>query len=272
MKKLFSMIIITVMLLSALAMNAGAADEFAPEDAVNLFEDAEVLYLALENVKTVDSEFVLDKAAYKDNYDESKLGSNENAAMYRHYKVVSYKYGESDVKVETRAELEALIGKYFAEDVAKEYIKSFNGYFSEFPYSSATVNPLYVDENGMLYHLCDDITHQITERYYVVGYSDFVCGENEATITLTLRRTRVPQDDEYLSIPIKYEKTASGWRMSEDVFNTVLHYTTGTYEGEYRKYLISNPNTGDETAILIAILALSGLAFVCMPSVKRRER
>lgn len=272
MKKKLLIAIICCALLVMFSVPIHAENTFSAEEAIKLFEDAEALYLALENVKTADAEFVLDKTAYKDNYDESKLGSNENAAMYRHYKVVSYKYGELDVKVETRSDLEALIGRYFSEEVVKEYTKLFTDYFSKYPYNSVVAEPLYVDEKETLYHLCDAITHQITESYYVVGYSNFVCGENEATINLTLCRTRVLQDNEYLRIPIKYEKTASGWRMSEDIFNTILHYTTGTYEGEYRKYLISNPNTGDETSILIALLALSGLALAFVPAYKRKRR
>ena len=49
MKKIISLIVISVMLLSALAMNVGAADTFTKEDAEKLFQNTYELYHSIQN-------------------------------------------------------------------------------------------------------------------------------------------------------------------------------------------------------------------------------
>ena len=76
-----------------------------------------------------------------------------------------------------------------------------------------------------------------------------------------------------INATVEFTKTADGWRVSGgSLLEMIYNPSTISYDWDYKPYVGDTPFTGDETAILVALLALSGLAFVCVPSVKRRER
>ena len=94
-------------------------------------------------------------------------------------------------------------------------------------------------------------------------------------------------DPGYVAYMVPYEKevtfvkTADGWRISGGSFFDILmlegkeitvamKVANGTLTAE-EAYGVVNPNTGDETAIFIALLALSGTAIAVVPAMKKRR-
>ena len=318
MKKLFSMIIITAMLLSALALNAGAADEFAPEDAVNLFEDAEVLYLALENVKTVDAEsdvkvetraeleaVLLTGYKYYNtfhNIDGYSVGvadkfdilihpGTKNSIMTKQFSIknpngttenVEYEYwymlDKYDFKTfESGADVRQQVGSCFAED----YVDDFLTYDKVIDAESGDVKiiNLFEDSTDGKVIMCYEFGYDGL-KYQYTDFQISEMNENSATATVTLScvTRQMPYDlstpfgsffkDEPGWLPsvetVEFTKTADGWRISGGTMFAVML-------GESEPSDVRPPNTGDETAILIALLALSGLALVCVPRKRRKQ-
>ena len=94
-------------------------------------------------------------------------------------------------------------------------------------------------------------------------------------------------DHGYVAYMVPYEKevtfvkTADGWRISGGSFFDILmleekeitvamKVANGTLTAE-EAYGVSNPNTSDPTALIISLLALSGIAVAVLPR-KRRIR
>ena len=80
---------------------------------------------------------------------------------------------------------------------------------------------------------------------------------------------------------VTFVKTADGWRISGGSFFDILmleekeitvamKVANGTLTAE-EAYGVANPNTSDQTSVIIDLLALSGLALACVPAVKRRK-
>lgn len=78
----------------------------------------------------------------------------------------------------------------------------------------------------------------------------------------------VPYEEEVIFV-----KTADGWRISGGSFFERHALGENSLTLGMKRYLglIPSPNTGDETAIILALLALSGLAVACVPAVNRRK-
>lgn len=288
-KIILSFILIVTIAIS-INLPVSAEDSFTPEDAMQLFQDAETLYLVFErgdesywtdpsNDDTrVDASWKWDKTEYKDNVIKEKLGT-ANAETYFHYRVTSYVYGGATYPIDNRTDLEKLAGLYFTKDTAKTFIDDFLSYYTANPYYEEVATPLFIDENDKVYHLGWGMSYQFYVGYRAIGYTNFVCEGDRASIDLLLHRTwhKLVDEGEYLRFPVEFVKTSEGWRISEDVFNTILHNRPNNeahYEGPYREYLIENPNTSDSTVVATTILGTVAIISLALPVViyKRRRR
>ena len=122
--------------------------------------------------------------------------------------------------------------------------------------SGATVYPVTVDLEGNFLYSGNEIT----------GFQN-----DSVNPKLNVNLIYSYLDYESIVIPtsVSFVYTDEGWRVSSHsdyfkyLYNDLLTPTI--------KDFIDNPNTGYETVILIALLALSGLALACVPAVKRRK-
>lgn len=308
--------VVSILLLSMLlvifpfGISVSAEETFTAEEAMKLFEAAEMFYLILENGserfsiynkafdfqegKTNPSDafsgrrngiLTWNMSDYKDNVDKTALLPLLQAENYFHYKVTAYTVEDFTFPINDIDDLKNLAGLYFAD--GKKFIDDFQAFFAENHYFDCVSSPLFVDENGDVYHLMlenFDLYH--VERYSVLDYSDFIVNGNKASITLSLYRTVSWGYAELVRIPVEFVKTEAGWRISGDVFNTILHNVgrTGKLEGPYRKYLIGewndgewayiNPNTSDSTVPAVAILGTVAVISLALPIViyKKRRR
>lgn len=288
--------VVSILLLSMLLVifpfeiSVSAKESFTAEDAIQLFQDAETLYLVfergdesrwtdpLDDKTRIDASWKWDKTEYKDNVIKENLGT-ANAESYFHYRVTSYVYDGTTYPIDNRTDLEKLAGLYFTKDTAKTFIDDFLTYYTTNPYYEEVSTPLFVDENDKVYHLKWGMCYQFYVGYRVIGYTNFACEGDRASIDLLLHRTwhKLVDEGEYLRFPMEFVKTSEGWRISEDVFNTILHNRPNNeaqYEGPYRQYLIENPNTSDSTVPAIAILGTVAVISLALPVViyKRRRR
>lgn len=151
----------------------------------------------------------------------------------------------------------------------------------------------YIEKDGNLYVPEDGDGGWDDREHRLLLCNDFVSnGDGKAVMNVVLGVYGGPADDyadeeipalntsyakhRDLLIPInatvEFTKTADGWRVSGgSLLEMIYNPLTISYDWDYKPYVGDTPFTGDETAILIALLALSGLALVCVPAVKRRK-
>ena len=330
MKKIISLIVISVMLLSALVMNVGAADEAFTKEAAEalLIEGYQRMMLVYYGH--------IDEYSGEDAYKYLKADTIKGEGLFKKHSI-SYTasaegekyYAEvadghilvTDERFDTMEKSYAYTGAVFEETLAKkiidenphaEYWKKFGG---------APVESLRPSDGGMIWYEGSDKWVEY-EKGKVVAYAfasthtqsgileeilksvgDLTVNGNTATIKVGVElrevhpaNAKVPDgareipaflDPRYVAYMVPYEKevtfvkTADGWRISGGSFFDILmleekeitvamKVANGTLTAE-EAYGVVNPNTGDETAILVALLALSGIAVVCVPAMKKRR-
>ena len=323
------MIIITVMLLSALAMNAGAADDFTKEAAeALLIEGYQRMMLVYyghigeysgeDAYKYLKADTIKGEGLFK-KHSISYTASAEGEKYYA--EVADGHILVTDERFDTMEKSYAYTGAVFEETLAKkiidenphaEYWKKFGG---------APVESLRPSDGGMIWYEGSDKWVEY-EKGKVVAYAfasthtqsgileeilksvgDLTVSGDTATMKVGVEvrevhpaNAKIPDgareipallDPGYVAYMVPYEKevtfvkTADGWRISggsffdilmlEEKETTVAMKVAGGMLTAEEAYGVANPNTGDETAILIALLVLSGLALVCVPAVKRRK-
>ena len=330
MKKIISLIVISVMLLSALAMNVGAADEAFTKEAAEalLIEGYQRMMLVYYGH--------IDEYSGEDAYKYLKADTIKGEAVLKvgtltyttSAKGEKYYYELSDEHVlitderfDTMEKSYAYTGTVFEEALAKKIVDEnpHAGYWKK--NGGAPVESLRPSDGGMIWYNGSDKWVEY-EKGKVVAYhgasfhtpsgrieeilrsvGDLTVNGNTATIKVGVElrevhpsNAKVPDgareipaflDPGYVAYMVPYEKevtfvkTADGWRISggsffdilmlEEKESTVAMKVAGGILTIEEAYGVSNPNTGDETAIILALLALSGLAVAFVPR-KRRKR
>ena len=328
MKKLFSMIIITVILLSSLAMNVGAADTFTKEDAEKLLIEGYqrmmlVYYGHIEEYSGEDAYKYLKADTIKGEalFKKNSISFTTSAEGEKYYaEVADGHILVTDERFETMEKAYAYTGAVFEETLAKkiidenphaEYWKKFGG---------APVESLRPSDGGMICYEGSD-KYVEYEKGKVVAYAfasthtqsgileeilksvgDLTVSGDTATMKVGVEvrevhpaNAKVPDgareipallDPGYVAYMVPYEKevtfvkTADGWRISggsffdilmlEEKESTVAMKVAGGILTIEEAYGVSTPNTGDKTAIIIALLALSGLAVAFVPRKRRK--
>ena len=285
MKKLFSMIIITVMLLSALAMNVGAADEaFTKEAAEALLKRGFEMYEALNygSTTTVSVNIIsfdplkYDNLSIKEKYVDLGFTGNEihvpvapNGTKFQMNIGAPYNEisptNENEFfgrRITSMDDINSFLGEIFSGDaLARVKYDRIEKDFEKF----------IVGDNGNVYML---LCGEIQPRPLICEYGELNVDGNKASMVVILGENRETADSngdmalvlDCEKVTVDFEKTSNGWRISGGELFDRLYYDVPSQQTP------SSPNTGDETSILIALLALSGIALACVPAVKRRER
>lgn len=141
---------------------------------------------------------------------------------------------------------------------------------------------LFYEKDGKVYPIANS-HFSARNPYLIAEYSDFTVSGNTASMTVLFNRAYRLHASCYVRAKIEFVNENGRWKLATNPFSEDALYSEDWLEEvEYwidaddNKTYYGNPeappNTGDEAAILIALLALSGLAVACVPSVKRRER
>ena len=274
MKKIISLIVISVMLLSALAMNVGAADTFTKEDAEKLFQNTYELYHSIQN--SIYYENGAKRAWIGCEWYDYNDFSGEKEFTYNGEKFetrnIIESYNNADgLKIEIKSiqDVKKLVGTFCTSDYEKYFLNA---------YSHKYNRPLFFEDSasGKTYY-CDCGIGTGWPFHYIEKYGDFTVNGDKATLEVYAYRLSsgsVAYVLEHYKSDVEFTKTADGWRISEgkmlelmfdDVKETLQPYI---YKSETFYY--STPNTSDPTAIIIALLALSGIA-IAVVSRKRRK-
>jgi hypothetical protein len=151
---------------------------------------------------------------------------------------------------------------------------------------------LYVEKDGNLYVPADGDGGWADRGHRLLLCNDFVSnGEGKAIMNVVFGVYGGPAIDyadrgitalntsyvkqRQLLIPInatvEFTKTADGWRVSGgSLLEMISDPSTIPNNWDYKPYAGDTPFTGDETAIILALLALSGTAIAVVPKRKRR--
>lgn len=310
MKKIFSLIIITVMLLSALAMNVGAADEFTKEAAeALLIEGYQRWTLIQEGVITDNGKYLKE--------DEIKVDSKLQTLTKFNVKGDGSAYKRADIaetldyvpvtdeRFDTMDKCYAYLEQIFTDDMSKGIVER-NAYIM-----GDYVESIRLSDGGKLFSPSKNVYEDWEDGKVMILYAhkpsdpihmldsigEFTVSGDTAKLTVTALSRELhsyndaPENaidvfpgaeqnfkESVFLVPYEEEvtfvKTAEGWRISGGSFFERHALVENSLTLGMKRYLglIPSPNTGDETAILIAILALSGLAVACVPAVKRMER
>ncbi len=330
MKKIISLIVISVMLLSALVMNVGAADEAFTKEAAEalLIEGYQRMMLVYYGH--------IDEYSGEDAYKYLKADTIKGEAVLKvgtltyttSAKGEKYYYELSDEHVlitderfDTMEKSYAYTGTVFEEALAKKIVDEnpHAGYWKK--NGGAPVESLRPSDGGMIWYNGSDKWVEY-EKGKVVAYhgasfhtpsgrieeilrsvGDLTVNGNTATIKVGVElrevhpsNAKVPDgareipaflDPGYVAYMVPYEKevtfvkTEDGWRISGGSFFDILmleekeitiamKVANGTLTAD-EAYGVANPNTSDQTSVLIALLALSGIAIAVVPAMKKRR-
>ena len=113
---------------------------------------------------------------------------------------------------------------------------------------------------------------EIQPRPLICEYGELNVDGNKANMVVTLgynRETADSNGDMILvldceKVTVDFEKTSDGWRLSGgELFDEIYHDVPS-------QQTPSSPNTSDPTSVIIALLALSGLAIAVVPTKRRK--
>ena len=307
MKKLFSMIIITVMLISALAMNVGAADDFTKEAAeALLIEGYQRWTLIQEGVITDNGKYLKE--------DEIKVDSKLQTLTKFNVKGDGSAYKRADIaetldyvpvtdeRFDTMDKCYAYLEQIFTADMSKGIVER-NAYIM-----GDYVESIRLSDGGKLFSPSQNVYEDWEDGKVMILYAhkpsdpihmldsigEFTVSGDTAKLTVTALSRElhsyndVPENaidvfpgaeqnfkESVFLVPYEEEvtfvKTAEGWRISGGSFFERHALGENSLTLGMKRYLglIPNPNTGDETAIIIALHALSGLALAVVPRKRR---
>ena len=284
MKKIISLIVISVMLLSALAMNVGAADEAFPKEVAEaLLKRGFEMYEALNygSTTTVSVNIIsfdplkYDNLSIKEKYVDlgftgkaiyvpvAPNGTKFPMNIGAPYNEIS-PTNENEFfgrRITSMDDINSLLGEIFSGDaLARVKYDRIEKDFEKF----------IVGDNGNVYML---LCGEIQPRPLICEYGELNVDGNKASMVVILGKNRETADSngdmalvlDCEKVTVDFEKTSNGWRISGGELFDRLYYDVPSQQTP------SSPNTGDETAIILALLVLSGLAVAVVPR-KRRKR
>ena len=301
------MIIITVMLLSALAMNVGAADDFTKEAAeALLIEGYQRWTLIQEGVITDNGKYLKE--------DEIKVDSKLQTLTKFNVKGDGSAYKRADIaetldyvpvtdeRFDTMDKCYAYLEQIFTADMSKGIVER-NAYIM-----GDYVESIRLSDGGKLFSPSQNVYEDWEDGKVMILYAhkpsdpihmldsigEFTVSGDTAKLTVTALSRElhsyndVPENaidvfpgaeqnfkESVFLVPYEEEvtfvKTAEGWRISGGSFFERHALGENSLTLGMKRYLglIPNPNTGDETAIIIALHALSGLALAVVPRKRR---
>ena len=140
---------------------------------------------------------------------------------------------------------------------------------------------LFYEKDGKVYPIANS-HFSVRNPYLIAEYSDFTVSGNTASMTVLFNRAYRLHASCYVRAKIEFVNENGRWKLATNPFSEDALYSKDWLEdveywidAEDNKMYYGNPeappNTGDETAILIALLALSGLALAFVPKVKKRK-
>ena len=285
MKKIISLIVISVMLLSALAMNVGAAEEFSREDAEKLFTDAFSCYVALQ-----ESKFVYDRVSaevefdtnshitieYTLNYDGVAKSFFDTATKVKKIIIGGKEYGINNI-----SDINSLIEVYYVPGYYDVFTKGQN-------FLQGKVSLFYEGTDKGVYCISDigeeGLIYLKDEKGSPLSFGEFNVNGDKATLNVRAKIMfggTVKTESYFFEAPVEFLRTEKGWRVSGGAMVEIISRQT-----DYKPYVYKHlrydpdtdvfteiplsPNTSDPTAIIIALLALSGVALVVVPRKRRK--
>ena len=283
MKKIISLVVISVMLLSALAMNVGAADEaFSHEEAEALLKKGFEVYEALNygstttvsvNITSFDP-LKYDSLSIKENYVDLGFTGN-SVSVYEAPNGTKFPMNIGAVYDEISPTNE---NEFFGRRITS--MDDINSFLGEIFLGDALARVKYdriekdfekfiVGDNGNVYML---LSGEIQPRPLICEYGELNVDGNKANMVVALGYHRGTADSngemilvlDCEKVTVDFEKTSNGWRISGGELFDMLYYDVPPQQTP------SSPNTSDPTAIIIALLALSGTAIAVVPKRKRR--
>ena len=310
MKKIISLIVISVMLLSALVMNVGAADEAFTKEAAEalLIEGYQRWTLIQERVITDNGKYLKE--------DEIKVDSKLQTLTEFNVKGDGSAYKRADIaeildyvpvtdeRFDTMDKCYAYLEQVFTVDMSKSVVER-NAYIM-----GDYVESIRLSNGGKLFSPSKNVYEDWEDGKVMILYAhkpsdpihtldsigEFTVSGDTAKLTVTALSRELhsyndaPENaidvfpgaeqnfkESVFLVPYEEEvtfvKTAEGWRISGGSFFERHALGENSLTVGMKKYLglIPSPNTGDETAIFIALLALSGIAIAVVPAMKKRR-
>jgi len=284
MKKIMSLILATVLLISLCAVLVGAENsaDFAKDDAEKLLLNAYDLFNIYQDGSSADSDFV--DGAYKGPWlicDENDVvefvqvtssGREYNCDAYRLLKVI---LSDKEYHVDTMEDVIKIAELYYVPSIAK--LLTFACQNDE----DRGLELIREADNGKLYFLRRGI--QIWPLLRIFDFGKFTRSVDAATLEVYVKRYTAAHAVYFCKVGIEFTKTESGWRVSGgslfDLMTENADYMDYCYKYIYTDVfgdeieVILNPNTGDPTAIAIPALAVSALVSLAVPvGIVRKKR
>ena len=269
MKKLISIILsilIVGMMIPIVSADGSPTPVLTQSEAEKLFHNAtQFIYWIEDSFASEDFELLpidgISKRAVNANESNSEIVISEvnyygeiNSSPNVRYMIIK------DGRYDTVDELKAVAGKYFDSALAEKVLFD------------------YADDDGGNISTVVEINGKAAVTVDLEG--NFLYSGNEITgfqndpvdpkLNVNLIYSYLDYESIVIPTSVSFVYTDEGWRVSSH--SDYFKYLYNDLPTPTIKDFIDNPNTGDETAILIALLALSGLALACVPAVKRRER
>ena len=292
MKKLISAILLIVVFLNTFALigvSAETSDKISFEEAERLsFEASRILFRMIKNddgYREVNVDF------YKGYF----LFRSTNYVYFDSY--VEQRSGTDYIKVQTK---EGYDWSYYKVEKLAEPFKSItdlDNYVKTVYHGKAletfTDKMIYVEHDGNIYWRYNGGDGWNGRDHRLLLCNNFVSnGDGKAVMNVVFGEYGGPADDyvymgvipslntsyakqRQLLIPVnatvEFTKTEDGWRVSGgSLLEMISNPSTIPNNWDYKPYVGDTPFTGDETAIFVALLALSGTAIAVVPKRKRR--
>ncbi len=215
---------------------AGTDKEFTEEDAIELFRNVYAFDICRNHEDACTPEF------YNKYLGGRYVTVEDEGSPYWH-KMLGYHVGDKVYPIDTVENLTVMLEMYYTNAAAKRY----KYFITEVCYGSVENKMVYSQRFSLPIKWIDD----------VIKCSNLKIEGNTAKANIITEWRYIGEDSKqesiFYSIPIQYERTDDGWRISYlDLFET----RDGPIEA-MDKYRIDSPDTGDNTVLIIAIAAIS---------------
>ncbi len=258
MKKLLVLILTLTIISSCFVVRISA------ESTDFTWEEAKEMFLNLHNFNYTLGNISANTEAFAENYTGNRrfVMSDETYVGDQQAKMISeYRIGNQSYEINTYENFKKVLGLFLNQEYTQKYVE-------------------YITSNGEA-HVSDGKMYvkmypaKKVWAYNFLEYKNFTADENTAKMDVvykeyyigSLTATEPGLETKYYSIPITFEKTSEGWRISTYIFFWMNHGQVT----ELDDYLIANPSTGDSSPAVVG-LALAALVSLAAPFVVNRRR